>query len=98
MIRSVLRLPAALLLRLLGFYHRGVSPALPAFFGPGYGCRFVPSCSDYAEEAIRTRGAAVGLGLALLRLAKCTPFHPGGLDPVPAPRRHSLPRCVRVAG
>jgi putative membrane protein insertion efficiency factor len=46
-------------------------------------CRFSPSCSAYAEEAIRTRGALVGLALAVWRVLRCNPFGRGGLDPVP---------------
>jgi putative membrane protein insertion efficiency factor len=46
-------------------------------------CRFVPSCSLYAEEAIRRHGAAVGTRLAARRLLRCHPFHRGGFDPVP---------------
>lgn len=50
------------------------------FFGPC--CRFQPSCSTYAEDAIRQKGAVAGVKLALRRLFKCHPFHPGGFDPV----------------
>ncbi|MGH9319615.1 MAG: membrane protein insertion efficiency factor YidD [Vicinamibacteria bacterium] len=46
-------------------------------------CRFYPSCSRYAEEAIRKYGAVRGSRLTLLRLLRCHPFHPGGVDPVP---------------
>lgn len=51
---------------------------------PMYGrtCRFEPSCSQYASDAISKYGALQGLGLAILRLMKCHPFHPGGEDPV----------------
>lgn len=87
-------LPAALLLGLVWLYQKTLSPVLPAIFGPGCGCRFAPSCSHYAAEALRTHGAVAGTWLAARRLLRCQPFHPGGLDPVPAPRR---PRCVRVA-
>jgi uncharacterized protein len=48
-------------------------------------CRFHPSCSEYAKEAIQTRGAARGLGLAIRRLSRCRPFGPSGYDPVPEP-------------
>lgn len=62
-------------------YRRCISPALPAR------CRFYPSCSAYALEALATHGAVRGTGLAIRRLLRCHPFHPGGYDPVP-PRRH----------
>ncbi len=84
------RLPARALLALLGLYQRTLSPALPVFFGPGSGCRFAPTCSHYAAEAIRTHGALAGAWLAARRLARCTPLSRGGFDPVPAPR------CTRV--
>jgi putative membrane protein insertion efficiency factor len=66
---------------------------LPVFFGPACGCRFTPTCSHYAAEAIRTHGAALGTALAAWRLLKCTPLHPGGHDPVPAKRK---PSCRAV--
>ena len=47
-------------------------------------CRFHPSCSSYALEAIQIHGAFRGFGLAVARILKCHPFHPGGLDPVPS--------------
>jgi uncharacterized protein len=49
----------------------------------GCNCRFHPSCSDYALEALRDHGAARGAWLAARRVLRCNPWHPGGLDPVP---------------
>jgi putative membrane protein insertion efficiency factor len=55
-------------------YKRWVSPLLPP------ACRFVPTCSEYARLAVLRHGAVRGLGLTVLRLARCHPFHPGGVD------------------
>ena len=74
---------ARLLVALLGGYRRYVSPLL----GPR--CRFAPSCSAYAVEAVQVHGAARGSWLAVRRVARCHPFHPGGHDPVPTGRRSS---------
>ena len=71
-----------ILLGLLAFYQRWRSPALHALGGGG-GCRFVPSCSEYATIAIATHGPVRGSGLAIWRLLRCHPFCRGGLDPVP---------------
>lgn len=68
---------ARLLLLMVRFYRRAVSPLLPP------SCRFVPSCSAYAEEAIRRHGAARGGWLATRRLLRCHPFGGSGFDPVP---------------
>jgi putative membrane protein insertion efficiency factor len=56
-------------------------------------CRFYPSCSRYAEEAIQSRGAVVGGGLAIWRVLRCNPFGEGGLDPAPprAAYEHIIP-------
>ena len=81
--RFLFQLPARALLGLIHLYQRTLSPALPAIFGSTCGCRFSPTCSHYAARAIRTHGALVGTFLAAIRLVKCTPLHPGGIDPVP---------------
>ena len=52
----------------------------------GNHCRFYPSCSSYAVEALEKHGAMRGTWLALKRILRCHPFHPGGVDPVPEPK------------
>ena len=66
-----------LLLVPIRFYQRFLSPLLPS------SCRFQPSCSQYAVEAIERFGVLRGGSLAVARIARCHPFHPGGFDPVP---------------
>jgi len=65
------------LVALIKAYRYLVSPLLAP------SCRFHPSCSSYALEAIQTHGAIAGVWLALRRIARCHPWHPGGIDPVP---------------
>ncbi len=67
----------SLVLGALRFYKRVLSPALPA------ACRFTPTCSEYAYEAIHRHGVLRGSWLAAGRLLRCHPFHRGGHDPVP---------------
>jgi putative membrane protein insertion efficiency factor len=67
------------LLASVRFYQRAISPTRPPR------CRFVPTCSAYAIEALQVHGAARGSWLAVRRLAKCAPWHPGGVDLVPEP-------------
>jgi putative membrane protein insertion efficiency factor len=85
-LRLAASLPARLLLGLIWLYRRTLSPALPAVFGPACGCRFHPTCAAYAAAAVREHGALAGAWLALRRLLKCHPLHPGGFDPVPPKR------------
>ena len=63
---------------LIKFYKRFVSVVLEFLFGKG--CRFYPTCSDYAKEAIGKYGFSKGTFLSLKRLGKCHPFHEGGVD------------------
>ncbi|AXF54938.1 membrane protein insertion efficiency factor YidD [Salicibibacter kimchii] len=70
MLRKVLIFPIQL-------YRRYISPYTPPT------CRFYPTCSQYAVEAIEKQGAFKGILLAVIRLSKCHPFHRGGYDPVP---------------
>lgn len=70
----------SLLLGLIRAYQLLLSP----FFGSR--CRFYPTCSSYAREAIEVHGALLGSWLTLKRIVRCGPWHPGGVDPVPPPR------------
>lgn len=65
------------LLALVRGYRYFISPLL------GRSCRFYPSCSEYADEALQRHGAWRGTWLALRRVSRCHPWHPGGFDPVP---------------
>jgi putative membrane protein insertion efficiency factor len=69
------------LVAVLRGYQRWISPALPPT------CRFHPSCSAYAIEALQVHGVVRGIALTTWRLLRCAPWHPGGIDPVPPGRR-----------
>jgi uncharacterized protein len=71
------RAPRTALVLLVRLYQVGLSPLLPP------SCRYYPSCSAYAVEALERHGALRGGWLALRRIARCHPFRPGGFDPVP---------------
>jgi putative membrane protein insertion efficiency factor len=73
----VRELPRRILLVPIRGYQKFISPALPP------SCRFSPSCSQYALEAVSRYGALKGTWLAIRRLVRCHPFNPGGYDPVP---------------
>jgi uncharacterized protein len=68
---------ARALMWLVRLYQRFIGPGLPP------ACRFYPSCSEYAVQALGRHGAGRGAWLTLRRLMRCHPFHPGGVDPVP---------------
>ena len=76
-LRAAREYPRQLLVSLIRGYRRFLSPVLPP------SCRFHPSCSQYALEAVTRYGVLRGAWLAVRRLARCHPFHPGGFDPVP---------------
>jgi putative membrane protein insertion efficiency factor len=65
------------ILSVIWFYKKAVSPYLPG------SCRYYPTCSSYAMEAVRKYGALKGSYLAFKRILRCHPFHQGGYDPVP---------------
>jgi putative membrane protein insertion efficiency factor len=83
-----------LLLSTLDFYRRWLSPALHGL-SPG-GCRYVPTCSEYASIAIATHGPLRGGSLALWRILRCHPFACGGLDQVP-PKVPLRPNSALIA-
>lgn len=78
-VATLRRAVAAVLLGMIWFYRRAISPYLPA------SCRYQPTCSSYAAEAIRVHGPVRGVWLAARRISRCHPFHAGGYDPVPPP-------------
>ena len=59
------------------FYQKGIAPHYPPR------CRYIPTCSEYALEAVEKYGAVKGTFLATKRILRCNPFHKGGYDPVP---------------
>ena len=77
---------ARVLMALIAGYRRFISPLL------GQRCRFAPSCSAYALEAVREQGALRGIWLAVRRIGRCHPFNPGGFDPVPPALHGRRPR------
>jgi len=76
-VNGIVLLPRRILAGCVRGYQLALSPLLPP------SCRFSPSCSQYALEAITRHGALKGTWLAARRLVRCHPFHPGGFDPVP---------------
>ena len=81
--RRVIDLPRLLVVLLLKLYRLVVSPLY------GQTCRFYPSCSAYALEAVQRYGVIRGGRLAVWRLLRCNPWNPGGVDPVPTKGEHS---------
>jgi len=74
---NIRKLVRSIVLKSIRFYQYAVSPLFPPC------CRYVPTCSAYAYEAVQKYGIFKGLYLALRRILRCHPFHPGGYDPVP---------------
>lgn len=77
-----------LLILVVKLYQRTLSGWL------GGGCRFTPSCSQYAAQCLETHGALRGSLLSIVRLGKCHPFHPGGYDPPPTSNRPPRERAL----
>ena len=79
---KIQKLPAKVMITLIRIYQLGLSPFL------GQNCRFHPSCSRYAIEAIERHGMIYGVWLTVRRVGRCHPWHEGGNDPVPQGRSH----------
>jgi uncharacterized protein len=87
--QAVKRIPALVCIGLIRVYQSVISPWTAS------SCRYYPSCSAYAVEALRVHGAVRGSWLAVRRLGRCHPWTPGGVDRVPA-RRQGAPAAVRA--
>jgi putative membrane protein insertion efficiency factor len=74
-VKKISKLVAALLIGGIVLYQKLISPVIPR------SCRFYPTCSEYAIQAINKYGILKGTGKAILRILKCHPYHPGGYDP-----------------
>jgi putative membrane protein insertion efficiency factor len=79
----ILNVTRFILISAIRVYQLTLSPALTLLFGPAAGCRFTPTCSQYAMDAVRMRGAVAGSWLAAKRICRCHPFGGCGHDPVP---------------
>jgi uncharacterized protein len=78
----------ALVTIMIRFYQRFLSPPLHWLGGPGSGCRFTPTCSEYFLQAVLKHGLLRGSYLGLWRIARCNPWGGCGHDPVPEPHSH----------
>ena len=78
-----MNLPQHILILAVRVYRLTLSPAQNFLFGPVGGCRFTPTCSEFALTAVREHGATVGTVLAVKRICRCHPWGSGGHDPVP---------------
>jgi uncharacterized protein len=94
--RWLLNVPQFVLIFAIRLYRWTLSPLLVFLFGPTGGCRFTPSCSQYAVDAIRAQGVLAGSGLAVRRICRCHPWGDGGHDPAPAPEVGSQRSEVRI--
>jgi uncharacterized protein len=81
LLRFLIRIPALILIGVFRLWQLLASPTY------GQTCRFYPTCSAYGVEAVRVHGAARGGWMAARRVARCHPWNPGGVDPVPPPKR-----------
>jgi uncharacterized protein len=90
-----LNVPQCILIFAIRAYQLVISPAQTFLFGPDGGCRFTPSCSQYAIEALRAHGAIAGTAMAAGRICRCHPFGTCGHDPVPVKAIRGAERGMR---
>jgi putative membrane protein insertion efficiency factor len=83
----MLDVPKFILISAIRLYRLTISPAQVFLFGATGGCRFTPTCSVYAMDAVREHGALTGSALATKRICRCHPWGGGGYDPVPEKRQ-----------
>ena len=93
----MLDVPKFILIFAVRLYRLILSPAQTFFFGPTGGCRFTPTCSAYAMEAVREHGAIAGSALAAKRICRCHPWGDCGHDPVPPKKQHQKQPDVRAS-
>jgi len=79
-----------IIILLIGFYQKHISPLKPAT------CRFYPTCSEYAAQALKKYGLLKGLWLSVGRMLRCHPFNPGGYDPLPDISKACVHNKVKV--
>lgn len=79
----------AILIGLIWIYRGTLSPFLTFIGGPGSGCRYTPTCSEYAIEAIQVHGALQGVWMTFLRISRCHPWGGFGYDPVMPAKKHA---------
>jgi uncharacterized protein len=90
--------PTLVLFLFIQLYRWMLSPALTFWFGATSGCRFSPTCSQYAREAIKRHGTLTGSALAVKRICRCHPFGGCGHDPVPEMRAEGLISLAQQRG
>lgn len=93
----LLNIPRSLLLIVIRVYQLSLSPAQTYFLGVNGGCRYTPSCSNYAMDALREHGAVAGSFLAARRICRCHPWGGCGHDPVP-PKTQKAPFKLKNLG
>ena len=72
----------------IGAYQKVIGPFMATLSGPGMGCRFEPTCSEYARQSFQTQAPSRAFTLSLKRILRCHPFSQGGWDPVPQAQKN----------